>query len=97
MMVQGMLKCLHCGFVSGQWCGMSGRPFTVAGLKAGPGWTREVPREPNALVRCGRCNGSVFLDEPEAIASPSRLRRIQRMREQVAAMEARRSRRRVAA
>ena len=90
MMVMGDVKCLHCGFVTGHWVGQQGTPLTVAGLRCeGTGGSRTAAEE---LVRCGRCAGPVFLDEVSLVTSSYRLRRIRRMREQIAAMDARRDR-----
>jgi hypothetical protein len=40
-------------------------------------------------VRCGRCDGPVFLEDLEPVISSYRLRRIRRLREQIAAIDAR--------
>lgn len=87
MLVTGDVKCLHCGFVSGSWVGKSGAPLTVAGLKGAP----TGPADPEELVRCGRCDGPVFLDDVDLVISSTRLRRIRRLRDQIAAFDAPRS------
>jgi hypothetical protein len=46
-----------------------------------------VPGDPAALVRCGRCDGPVFLDDADPVISSYRLRRIRRLRQQIAALE----------
>jgi hypothetical protein len=90
MLVKGELKCLHCGFMSGEWVGTKGEPLLVSGRRA-----RRPAEEANqaAMVRCDRCAGPVFLDAAEPVISSYRLRRIQRMREQLAALDARKGRR----
>jgi hypothetical protein len=91
MLVKGDVKCLHCGHISGQWTGQKGTPLLRGGLK-GPDGTRLEPTSEAAAVplRCGRCEGPVFLDDSAPVISPHRLRRIQRMRAQIAAIDRRR-------
>jgi len=92
MLVVGDVKCLHCGYLSGQWVGLSGAPLTLEGFR--PAQPLQ-PGEPGtaagldaaALMRCFRCAGPVFLDEATAVSNSSRLRRIRRLREQIAALE----------
>jgi DNA-directed RNA polymerase subunit RPC12/RpoP len=89
MLVKGDVKCLHCGFISGEWVGAGGSPLTLAGFRA----VGEQPQgDPSAPVRCGRCSGPVLLDEVNPVISTYRIRRIRRLREQLAAMDARRGR-----
>ncbi|MCX7617943.1 hypothetical protein [Tepidiforma sp.] len=88
MLVIGDLKCLHCGYSSGRWVGPKGTPLTAAGLRPLP-----PGRDPAEHVRCGRCQGPVYLDDAMPVASSYRLRRIQRMREQLAAFDAPRPKR----
>ena len=89
MLVTGDIKCLHCGFISGRWVGPGGSPLAVAGFK--PNAAAQTPSADAAgLVRCGRCEGPVFLDEAEPVISSYRLRRIRRLREQIAALDAHR-------
>ena len=94
MLVTGEIKCLHCGFISGRWMGRGGSPLTVAGFTPGAGAApvAEAMREPAALVHCGRCGGSVYLEDVDRVISSTRLRRIRRMRQQIAAIETYRSR-----
>jgi hypothetical protein len=40
-------------------------------------------------IRCGRCDGPVFLDDAALVTNSYRLRRIRRMREQLAALDGR--------
>ena len=90
MLVKGELKCLHCGYVSGEWVGAKGEPLLASGRRV------RRPAEDaasSAMVRCDRCTGPVFLDAVEPVISSYRLRRIQRMREQIAALDARKGRR----
>lgn len=87
MLVTGDVKCLHCGFISGQWVGQNGAPVTAAGLKDASATTLN----PEDVVRCLRCDGPVFLDEVSLVISSTRLRRIRRLREQIAAFDAPRS------
>lgn len=88
MLVIGEVKCLHCGYSSGQWVGPAGAPLTMEGFRpAGRQPDTNDPAEGHALVRCSRCAGPVFLDEASAVRSSARIRRIRRMREQIAALE----------
>ena len=87
MLVKGDVKCLHCGFISGHWVGAKGSPVTVSGYTP-----REVEigsHDGAAHVRCARCEGPVFLEDVEPVISSYRLRRIQRLRAQIAALDAR--------
>ncbi len=88
MLVIGDIKCLHCAHISGRWVGPKGAPLTVSGLR------NHVPvagDDPQALVRCARCEGPVFLDDASLVISSYRLRRIRRLREQIAALDAHRA------
>ena len=88
MLVIGDIKCLHCGFLSGRWVGPKGAPLTASGLRnqeATPG------EDPAALLDCARCAGPVFLDDASAVISSTRLRRIRRLREQIAALDSHRA------
>jgi len=89
MLVKGDLKCLHCGFVNCQWTGARGTLLSFAGV---PADQRPDGIDANAIVRCARCAGPVFLEDVELVISSQRLRRIRRLREQIAAMDARRGR-----
>jgi len=84
MLVIGDVACLHCGFVSGRWMGPKGAPLTVAGLRNQPA----EGESQDELIRCVRCAGPVFLDDASPVSTSHRLRRIQRMREQLAAIDA---------
>ena len=84
MLVIGDVKCLHCGFENGRWVGAKGSPLTLSGLRNS---TRADYDDPAALVRCARCDGPVFLDDASAVINSSRLRRIRRLREQIAALD----------
>jgi hypothetical protein len=81
MLVKGEVKCLHCGFISGSWVGQKGSPVTMM--------AEQVSAEGSAPVRCVRCDGPVFLEDLEPVISSYRLRRIRRLREQIAAIDAR--------
>lgn len=87
MLVQGDVKCLHCGFISGHWVGAKGSPVTVTGFSPNAGSLERV--DESALVRCERCAGPVFLEDVDPVISSYRLRRIQRLRAQIAALDAR--------
>lgn len=87
MLVKGDIKCLHCGHITGQWVGVNGDPLTMAGLRTPDG---QRPADPHAPVKCGRCDGPVFLDDVGLVRSSARLRRIERMRAQIAAFDAHR-------
>lgn len=84
MLVIGNIKCLHCGFENGRWVGQKGTPLTVSGLRnpAAP-----ADMDPASLVRCARCEGPVFLDDASLVNNSSRIRRIRRLREQIAALD----------
>jgi len=89
MLVKGDIKCLHCGHISGEWVGASGAPLTSEGLRS-----HDKPADPGPAVplRCVRCEGPVLLDAAALVISSYRLRRIQRLRDQIAALDARRNR-----
>lgn len=90
MLVRGDVKCLHCGYVSGSWVGMAGGPLRRSGF------TASTPVPPDAIpdpLRCLRCGGPVYLDAASPVLSPSRLRRIRQLREQLEALDFRRKRR----
>jgi hypothetical protein len=88
MLVIGDVKCLHCGFISGRWVGSKGAPLTISGLR-----NRELEpdEDPATPVRCARCEVPVFLDDDSIVISIHRLRRIRRLREQIAALDAHRA------
>jgi hypothetical protein len=87
MIMQGDVKCLHCGFVSGQWMGESGTPVTAKGFQPSQG---AAPDDPTEGIRCARCEGPVVLDDATPVISSRRIRRIRRLRAQIAAMDAER-------
>jgi hypothetical protein len=89
MLVKGDVKCLHCGFISGSWVGQKGSPVTMMGYTPGSAAAEQVSAEGSAPVRCVRCDGPVFLEDLEPVISSYRLRRIRRLREQIAAIDAR--------
>jgi len=89
MFVKGDLKCLHCGSTSYQWTGTRGAALTFNGV---PAVQRPADADENAVVRCLRCNGPVFLEDVEPVVSSSRIRRIRRLREQLAALDGERGR-----
>ena len=68
---------------------MGGAPLTFSDV---PADQRPADADINAVVRCARCSGPVFLEDVEPVVSSHRIRRIRRMREQIAAMDARRGR-----
>ncbi|WP_322819649.1 hypothetical protein [Tepidiforma sp.] len=88
MLVVGDLKCLHCGHLNGRWVGPKGAPLTLAGLRPLPAGS-----DPAQAARCQRCQGPVYLDDAAPVASSARLRRIARMRQQLAAYDAPRPKR----
>ncbi|MCC6959106.1 MAG: hypothetical protein IT301_04605 [Dehalococcoidia bacterium] len=88
MLVMGDIKCLHCAHVSGRWVGAKGAPLTVSGLR---GYQVSEGEDPQAPVRCARCDGPVFLDDASLVISSYRLRRIRRLREQIAAFDSHRA------
>ena len=87
MLVKGDAKCLHCGHISGQWVGPSGAPLTAAGLSSGSAASGNDSPGP---LRCARCDGPVFLEDASLVISSYRLQRIRRLRDQIAALDARR-------
>ena len=91
MLVTGDVKCLHCGHVSGKWVGESGAPVTETGFM--PACQRTGSFEPGAPVHCLRCAGPVFLDEATLVISSYRLRRIRRLRQQIASLKSEHPRR----
>lgn len=88
MLVTGDVKCLHCGYISGKWVGQGGTPVIETGFT--PGSPRTAADDAGAPVRCVRCDGPVLLDEVTPVISSYRLRRIQRLRDQIAALERKR-------
>ncbi|MEP7216293.1 MAG: hypothetical protein ABI782_08570 [Anaerolineaceae bacterium] len=91
MLVTGDVKCLHCGFVSGRWVGAYGAPLTAGGLKLAENAATNGHVNPDEAVRCQRCDGPVLLDDANLVISSTRLRRIRRLREQIAAFDAHRN------
>ena len=92
MLVTGDVKCLHCGYISGRWVGTNGAPVTAGGLKlADDATTTPSHVNPGEAVRCQRCDGPVFLDDANLVISSTRLRRIRRLREQIAAFDTHRT------
>ena len=87
MLVKGDIKCLHCGHISGEWVGVGGTPLNMAGYRG----AQLHDDEPATLLKCARCHGPVFLDDAAAVVNSYRLRRIRRMRAQIAAYDARRA------
>lgn len=88
MLVIGDIKCLHCAHITGRWVGPKGAPLTLSGLR---NYELSEGDDPQALVRCRRCEGPVFLDDASLVISSYRLRRIRRLREQIAALDAHRA------
>ena len=84
MLVIGDIKCLHCGFDNGRWVGPKGAPLTVSGLR---NHILAAGEDPSSFVRCSRCSGPVLLDDATLVINSSRLRRIRRLREQLAALD----------
>ena len=83
MLVEGQVTCLHCGASGGAWVGPKGSAITGRGLRGAlPEGTN-----PEAPLRCFRCRGPVILEGAEPVMNSARLRRIQRMRDELAAIE----------
>ena len=84
MLVMGNVKCLHCGFENGRWVGPKGSPLNLSGLR-----NQELSDDddPNGPIHCSRCDGPVFLDDASLVINSYRLRRIRRLREQIAALD----------
>jgi hypothetical protein len=89
MLVIGDVKCLHCGYVTGRWVGPKGAALAISGLKDA---AEQAVAGGEDLIRCARCDGPVFLDDASLVTSSYRLRRIRRLREQIAALDAERNR-----
>jgi hypothetical protein len=79
MLVEGQVTCLHCGATRGTWVGPKGSAITGKGLRGAP--PNDI--DPDAPLRCSRCRGPVIIEGAEPVISGARLRRIQRMREQL--------------
>ena len=90
MLVKGDLKCLHCGHVSGAWTGARGGPLVAAGFQESDG--RGPTLDGAEMVRCVRCQGPVFLDDAAPVMTAHRLKRIQRLRARIAAIDAKKGR-----
>ncbi|MEO8538348.1 MAG: hypothetical protein ABI577_01315 [bacterium] len=88
MLVIGDVKCLHCAHISGQWVGPKGAPLAISGLR---NQQPSAGEDPSNLIRCARCEGPVFLDDASLVISSYRIRRIRRLREQIAALDAHRA------
>jgi hypothetical protein len=86
MLVKGDVKCLHCGFISGSWVGTSGAPLTISGFTA-KGAERPSDVDGHRAIHCARCQGPVVLHEAERVLSNDRLRRIRRLRAQLASYD----------
>ncbi len=89
MLVKGEIKCLHCGHISGEWVGVSGSALTMEGFKATGAQTRSG--DASAAIHCQRCDGPVFLDDAGLVISSYRIRKIRRLRAQIAAYDAKRA------
>ena len=82
MNVRGEIVCLHCGHANGSWTGPAGTALTYRGCAAIPEGVA-----PEEHVRCQRCGGSVFLDGATHISALDRVRRIRRLRRQLASWD----------
>lgn len=90
MLVKGDLKCLHCGHVSGEWIGARGGPLVAAGFQESSAHGHTL--NGTEIVHCVRCHGPVFLDDAAPLMTAHRLKRIQRLRAQIAAIDAKKGR-----
>ena len=88
MLVIGNVKCLHCGFEDGRWVGPKGAHLTIGGLR---GRQLGEGEDPSTLIHCSRCEGPVFLDDASLVMNSYRIRRIRRLREQIAALDSHRA------
>ena len=88
MLVIGNVKCLHCGFENGRWVGQKGAQLTVGGIR---GRSLGPEADPSAIIHCSRCEGPVFLDDASLVINSYRLRRIRRLRDQIAALDGHRA------
>ena len=90
MLVKGEIKCLHCGHISGEWVGVGGAPLTTDGYRPIGAETSGGPEGATPL-HCARCEGPVFLDDAGLVISSYRIRKIRRLRAQIAAYDAKRA------
>ena len=65
MRQQADVKCYHCGDVSGTWVWPAHASPTVGLFRAASSQQAQVV--PLAKVRCRRCQGPVYLDDPEPV------------------------------
>jgi hypothetical protein len=65
MRLQAEVHCYHCGQVAGTWEWPAAAPPTLGLFHAqgSAGWSRVALHE----IRCPRCGGPVFLDEPAPV------------------------------
>jgi hypothetical protein len=67
MRVIADIKCYYCGHVSGQLEGDRGAPLAAAVFRPRPGYQGPAPR-PGPALRCGRCQGPVYLEDVRPLA-----------------------------
>jgi hypothetical protein len=91
MLVVGDIQCLHCGFESGRWRGPRDARPSWSGFQ--PYEKHPAPKEADQAIHCLRCQGPVMLINIEPVVTAQRLRRIQRLRDELADLQARAERR----
>jgi DNA-directed RNA polymerase subunit RPC12/RpoP len=78
MQVTADVKCYYCGHVSGQLVSEQGRPETGI-FHPRPGYAGNPPVA-GKRIRCERCGGPVFLEDPSPLEMPLIRRRPRRER-----------------
>ena len=65
MRQQADVKCYHCGDVSGTWVWPTQASPAVGLFRSAA--SQEAVIVPLRQLRCGRCQGPVYLDDPETV------------------------------
>ena len=65
MLRQGELHCYQCGYVAGQIEEKDGQPWQLIPAASGPGVIMRAGQRP----RCGRCGGSLYVDEVDVVSA----------------------------
>jgi len=70
MAVRAEFHCYHCGYIPGhlEWDPSHPTEATLRLSGVGPG---VAPRTRGTRLRCGRCGGPLYLDEPGLVQSDS--------------------------
>jgi hypothetical protein len=86
MQVTATVKCYHCGHVSGTMRGQYGQRLYGADFKPRDGYEGLVPG-PGEPVRCERCTGPIYLEDVTPVVPMTTIRRIRRMRSELAKLD----------